>query len=161
MINKTHVVARLAPIPALLRCTGRGGKRVRAFARRGFTLIELLLVMVILAILAAVVVPKFTGRTEQARITRAISDIATIKGALSTYEIDNGHYPSDAEGGLRALIERPGNLATWKRPYIDKLPADPWNHDFIYRQPGNGGKDYDLLSGGPDGHEGGGDDIVE
>ena len=130
-------------------------------ARRGFTLIELLLVMVILAILAAVVVPKFTGRTEQARQTRAIADIATIKGALSQFEIDNGHFPSEAEGGLRALVEKPGDLATWKHSYIDKLPTDPWNHDYVYRQPGNNGKDYDLLSGGPDGHEGGGDDITD
>jgi general secretion pathway protein G len=143
-----------APTPALPRRTGRGRKS-------GFTLIELLLVMVILAILAAVVVPKFTGRTEQARQTRAISDIATIKGALSQFEIDNGHFPSDSEGGLRALVEKPGDLATWKHSYIDKLPQDPWLHDYIYRQPGNGGKDYDLLSGGPDGHEGGGDDIAD
>lgn len=154
-------VVRSAPTAALSGRRRSANNGPRALVRRAFTLIELLLVMVILAILAAVVVPKFTGRTEQARTTRAIADIATLKGALSQYEIDNGHYPSESEGGLRALVEKPGDLATWKHSYIDKLPADPWTHDFIYRQPGNGGKDYDLLSGGPDGHEGGGDDITD
>ena len=76
----------------------------------GFTLIELLLVMVILAILAAVVVPKFTGRTEQARQTKAKTDIATLKGSLSQFEIDNGRFPTTDEG-LNALVNRPGDLA--------------------------------------------------
>src|SRR5881409_1308514 len=127
MIAINGIDMKAAPTPAVPRRTGRGGTR-----SSGFTLIELLLVMVILAILAAVVVPKFTGRTEQARQSRAIADIATIKGALSQFEIDNGHFPSEAEGGLRALVEKPGDLATWKHSYIDKLPTDPWNHDYVY-----------------------------
>lgn len=126
--------------------------------RRGFTLIELLLVLVILAILAAVVVPKFTGRTEQARISAAKADISSIKVALQAFETDTGRFPTTDEG-LKALVEKPGDLQGWNHAYLDKIPQDPWGVDYIYRQPGSNGKDFDLLSGGPDKHEGGNDDI--
>ncbi len=125
---------------------------------RGFTLIELLLVMVILAILAAVVVPKFTGRTEQARQSAATADIATLKVAISAFETDCGRFPTTEEG-LQALVDKPGDLPGWKHAYIEKVPNDPWGHPYIYRTPGTGNKDFDLLSAGPDGHEGGNDDI--
>jgi general secretion pathway protein G len=127
--------------------------------RAGFTLIELLLVMVILAILAAVIVPKFVSRGKQANETAAKSDIATLKLQLDAFEIDNQRYPTTEEG-LMALVEKPsGDLPGWKKQYIDKLPNDPWGHPYIYRCPGSNNKEYDLLSAGPDGHEGGGDDI--
>jgi len=126
--------------------------------RSAFTLIELLLVMVILAILAGVVINKFGGIQERAKDTRAKTDIANIKNALEQYKIVNGSYPTTEEG-LNALVVKPaGDLPDWK-PCLDKLPIDPWTHPYIYRQPGTGSKDYDLLSGGPDGREGGGDDI--
>lgn len=126
---------------------------------RGFTLIELLLVMVILGILAAVVVPKLVGRTDQAKISAAKTDISNLSQALDAYEIDNGKFPSSEEG-LNALIENPGGLQTWKHPYINKLPkADPWGTPYIYRCPGNNNQDYDVVSCGPDKHEGGDDDI--
>jgi len=129
--------------------------------RRAFTLIELLLVMVIIAVLAMVVVPKFTGRSEQARITAATSDIASLEVALDAFEIDTGRYPSNEEG-LSALIEQFGELQNWKGPYIKRgVPQDPWGHAYIYRQPGNyNTSGYDLYSIGPDGREGGEDDIV-
>ena len=123
-----------------------------------FTLIELLLVMVILAILAAVVVPKFTGRTEQARLSAAKTDISSLKVALSAFETDTGRFPTSEEG-LQALVDRPGDLQGWKHSYIEKVPLDPWGHAYIYRLPGSGAKDFDLLSCGPDGHEGGNDDV--
>lgn len=138
------------------RITAQRQRRRRSL--HAFTLIELLLVLVILAILAAVVVPKFTGRTEQARQSAAKADISNLKVALSTFETDNGRFPSSEEG-LRALAEKPGDLPNWKHPYIEKVPTDPWGHDYVYRCPGSGNKDFDLFSMGPDGHEGGGDDI--
>jgi general secretion pathway protein G len=130
---------------------------VRRSAVRAFTLIELLLVMVILAILAAVVVPKFTGRTEDARIKAAKGEISGIKTALDTFEVDNGRYPSTDEG-LNALVTRPGDLPNWKQG-LPKLPVDPWMHPYIYRNPGSNGQSYDLFSAGPDGQEGGADDV--
>jgi general secretion pathway protein G len=121
-------------------------------------LIELLLVMVILAILAAVIVPKFVGRGEQAKVSAAKSDVATLKAQLDAFEIDNGHYPSTEEG-LQALVEKPsGDYPNWKKPYIDKLPMDPWGHPYVYHYPGTGGQDYDLYSGGGGG-EGSGSEI--
>ena len=126
----------------------------------GFTLIELLLVLVILAALAAVVVPKFTKRSEQARITAARTDIANLEVALDAFEIDTGKYPTTNDG-LRALIEERTDVRGWKGPYIKRgVPNDPWGKPYIYRQPGQFNKyGYDLYSYGPDGRQGGGDDI--
>jgi general secretion pathway protein G len=125
--------------------------------RRGFTLIELLLVMVIIAILAAIVVPKMTGRREQANKTAAIAQIANFRQSLSAFEIDNNRYPTTEEG-LNALVTNPGNLPDWKQ-LMDSIPLDPWGHPYVYRCPGSNGKDYDLLSCGPDGQEGTADDV--
>ncbi len=126
--------------------------------RRGFTLIELLLVMVILAILAAVVVPKFTGRTEQARETAAKTDLANLKTSLGAFEIDTGRFPTTDEG-LNALITPPADIQGWRKPYLDKIPLDPWGHPYIYRSPGSDNRDFDLFSTGPDGREGSADDV--
>ncbi len=110
------------------RCPAYTARRFNP-AASAFTLIELLLVMVILAILAAVIVPKFTGRTEQARVTRAVSDIANLNTVLQAFETDNGHFPTTSEG-LNALVEKPsGDYPNWKSSYIPKLPKDPWDHD--------------------------------
>jgi general secretion pathway protein G len=124
----------------------------------GFTLIELLLVLVILAVLAAIVVPKFTGRTQDAKITATKTQISSIKGSLDLFEHDNGRFPSSEEG-LGALVEKPGDLQNWHK-LMDSVPQDSWGHAFIYRLPGTNGKDYDIVSCGPDGNEGGGDDIT-
>ncbi len=129
--------------------------------RRGFTLIELLLVMVILTILAAVVVPKFTRRSEQARVTAAMSDISSLELALDAFEVDTGRYPTTDEG-LAALVQAPPQLPSWKGPYLkrNRVPLDPWGNEYIYRCPGeHNAESYDLFSCGPDGQEGGGDDI--
>ena len=133
--------------------------RVIRSRRGGFSLIELLLVLVILAVLAAVVVPKFTNRTEQARITAAKTDISMLSTALDTFEVDQGRFPSGDEG-LDALVRAPANTPNWKQPYISRgVPNDPWGRPYIYRYPGtNNTHSYDLYSFGPDGREGN-DDI--
>lgn len=128
---------------------------------RGFTLIELLLVMVILAVLATVVVPKFTKRSEQAKETAAKTDIANMEVALDAFEIDTGRYPTNSEG-LRALLEQPSNSEGWRGPYLKRgMPKDPWGLEYIYKQPGQYNEfGYDLSSAGPDGQNGNDDDII-
>jgi general secretion pathway protein G len=124
-------------------------------AATAFTLIELLLVMVILAILAAVIVPKFTGRTEQAKQSRALQDITNLKGQLNIYETDVGSFPQT----LDQLRENTANAPNWHGPYVDKLPDDPWGHPYVYRPPSGDSTEFVLLSAGPDGQEGTADDI--
>lgn len=129
-------------------------------ARRAFTLVELLLVLVILATLAAIVVPKFSGRTEQARVTAAQTQISNFGVALDSFEIDNGYYPK-GKNGLQDLLTQPKDANSWKGPYVKgEIPKDPWGNDYIYECPGkHNDKSYDLMSMGPDGRTGGDDDI--
>ncbi|MFO8013906.1 MAG: type II secretion system major pseudopilin GspG [Phycisphaerae bacterium] len=128
--------------------------------RRGFTLIELLLVLAILAALAAMVVPKFTRRSQQAKDTAARVDIANLEVALDAFEVDCGRYPTTQEG-LGALVDQPADATNWMGPYIKRgLPKDPWGNPYMYRYPGqHNAQGYDLHSYGPDGQEGGDDDV--
>ncbi|MCI0498154.1 MAG: type II secretion system major pseudopilin GspG [Planctomycetales bacterium] len=136
-------------------------RKQRTLPPTGFTLIELLLVLVILAALATVVVPKFTKRSEQAKITAAQTDIANMEVVFDAFEIDIGRYPTTSEG-IRALIDQPSNAEGWKGPYLKRgVPNDPWGNDYIYRQPGQHNEyGYDLSSPGPDGQTGTTDDII-
>ncbi|KRB87923.1 MULTISPECIES: type II secretion system major pseudopilin GspG [Oxalobacteraceae] len=126
-------------------------------ASRGFTLIEIMVVVVIMGILAALVVPKLMGRADDARITAARQDIATLMSALKLYKLDNQRYPS-TEQGLQSLITKPssGPAANgWKSGgYIDKLPKDPWGNPYQYLSPGVKGE-VDVFSYGADGQPGG------
>ena len=134
--------------------------RFRLVRRDAFTLIELLLVLVILGILAAIVVPKFAGRTEQARNTAAQSQISTFNTALDAFEVDNGYYPK-GKNGLQDLVQQPRDAQTWKGPYMkNDIPNDPWGHPYVYEYPGkHNPTSYDLMSMGPDGRVGGDDDV--
>ena len=128
----------------------------------GFTLIELMLVLVILATLAAIVLPKLTGRTQQAKVTAAGTQISQVEVALDAFEIDVGRYPSTAEG-LRALVVKPATDSQgWLQPYLKRdVPLDPWGEEYQYRYPGTYNTDgYDLYSTGPDRKLGGDDDIT-
>lgn len=121
----------------------------------GFTLIELMVVLVILGVLAALVVPSIVGRTADARITAARTDIAALSQALKLYRLDNGQYPTAAQG-LAALTAKPTVApvpANWKR-YVEKMPNDPWNRPYGYALPGVKG-DSDVFSFGADGKPGG------
>lgn len=126
---------------------------------RGFTLIEIMVVITILGILAALIVPRVVGRTDDARIAAAKQDIAQIMGALKLYRLDNGRYPS-TEQGLRALIEKPSTEPVpnnWKQGgYLERnsLPKDPWGKEYQYLSPGLRGE-VDVFSFGRDGQSGG------
>ena len=121
---------------------------------RGITLIELLVVMVIIAMFATLVGQRLFRNVERARQTTAKVQIQEFESVLDTYRLDVGRYPANEEG-LQALRSRPGNLEKWDGPYLRKdVPMDPWGHAYVYRFPGQHG-DFDLLSLGADGQEGG------
>lgn len=126
---------------------------------RGFTLIEIMVVITILGILAALIVPRVVGRTDDARITAAKTDISGILQALKVYRLDNGRYPT-TEQGLRALLEKPGIEPVpnnWKQGgYLDRssTPKDPWGKEYMYLNPGLRGE-IDVFSFGRDGQSGG------
>jgi general secretion pathway protein G len=114
-----------------------------------------MVVVVILGILAVLVVPRVIGRSDDARVTAARHDIATIMQSLKLYRLDNGRYPSN-EQGLQALVTKPQSApvpANW-RAYLDKLPKDPWGAPYQYLNPGVQGE-IDVFSFGADGKPGG------
>ncbi len=135
--------------------------RTSHLRHQAFTLVEMLLVLVILAVLAAIVIPKFSGRSQQAKETAAKSQISGFEMALDSYEVDTGAYPAGTNG-LNALIDQPNNAQNWKGPYLKKgIPPDPWGNAYVYTYPGkNNLKGYDIMSMGPDGQVGGDDDIT-
>ena len=127
----------------------------RRILQRGFTLIELMVILVIVGVLAALIVPNVLDRTDDSRITAARSDVNNLMQALKLYKLDNQVYPS-TEQGLQALAQRPTTAPAapnW-RPYVDKLPNDPWGRPYQYVNPGVKGE-IDVFSFGADGQPGG------
>lgn len=121
----------------------------------GFTLIELMVVLVIIGVLAALIVPNVLDRADDARTTAARTDVTNVMQALKLYRLDNQRYPS-SEQGLQALIAKPSTgpqPLNWK-PYLDKLPNDPWGRPYQYLNPGIKGE-IDVMSFGADGQPGG------
>ena len=129
--------------------------RLRRLASKGFTLIELMVVLVIIGLLAALIVPNVLDRADDARLTAARTDITNVMNSLKLYRLDNQRYPS-AEQGLQALVTKPSVSpvpSNW-RPYLEKLPNDPWGQPYKYLNPGLKGE-VDVFSLGADGKEGG------
>ncbi|KZX95221.1 type II secretion system protein GspG [Sulfitobacter sp. HI0040] len=123
----------------------------------GVTLIEMMVVLVIIALVAAIIVPNVIGRPDEARATVAQTDIRAIGSALELYRLDNQSYPTTAQG-LAALAERPTappEPRNWVAGgYLQSVPLDPWGNAYLYRSPGDTGP-FDLVSLGADGAPGG------
>ena len=121
--------------------------------RAGFTLVEIMLVVIIIGALAAMIIPRLSGRGEEAKAKVARVDIdANLATALRLYELDNGSYPT-TEQGLAALLVKPNTNPlpeNWNGPYVEKDPIDPWGRPYIYVSPGEHRSDYDLSSKGKD-----------
>ena len=136
-------------------------KKIKHRKQAGFTLIELMVVVVIIAILAGLIVPRFMGETDKAKQAKAKMQIESLESALKIYKLDNGSYPT-TEQGLKALVEAPtaGNIPkNWRQGgYLEKgkVPKDPLGNEFVYVSPGSHG-DFDLSSLGADGEPGGED----
>lgn len=130
--------------------------RIRSNRRlHAFTLIELMVVILILAILAALIVPRVVGRQDEAKRSKAAADISSLSSALQQFRLDCDRYPSTEEG-LMALRQAPPDVNNWKGPYLQKaIPTDPWGNEYVYEYPGADEESYVLLSFGADGVEGG------
>jgi general secretion pathway protein G len=121
---------------------------------RGFTLIEIMIVVIIIGLLAALVGPKLFGKLTMAKQKSAKAQIELFGTAFDTFRLDTGRYPTTEEG-LKALREKPSGAENWNGPYLPKeIPLDPWGKPYIYKSPGEH-YDYDLISYGLDGVEGG------
>ncbi len=135
-------------------------RRIRNDA--GFTLIEVMVVIIILGLLAAIVMPRLVGQTDKARYEQAKIQMRILEDALKRYKLENGRFPNTGQG-LQALVQKPSTPPVprnWNRGgYLDKpeIPLDPWGNEFIYVSPGQHGPDYDIMSLGADGLEGGED----
>ena len=129
-------------------------KKERRRHEQGFTLIEILVVIIIIGLLAALVGPRLFGKVSTAKQKAAKAQIELFGTALDTFRLDIGRYPTTEEG-LKALRETPSGVENWQGPYLSKeIPVDPWNRSYVYKSPGEHG-DYDLISYGLDGAEGG------
>ncbi len=120
----------------------------------GFSLIELSTVLAIIGMLAALVGPKLFGKVDEGKQKSAKAQVELFGTALDSFRLDVGRYPTTEEG-LKALREKVSGAEGWKGPYVAKeIPNDPWGKSYVYKCPGDHG-DYDLLSYGADGSEGG------
>ena len=125
-------------------------------SQSGFTLIEIMVVIVILAILAGLVVPKVVGQSDKARVKTTETALATVSNALDMYKVDNSRYPTTAQG-LEALTTPPAEAKNYPEGGYIKggYPTDGWENEMQYVAPGSEGRPYDLFSLGGDNQQGG------
>ena len=122
------------------------------YRRSGFTLIELMVVVIIIAALAGMILPRLWPATDSAKRKIARGDMAGIQTALTMYRLHSNRFPTTEEG-LNILLS-PGTTKDWKEPYLEKKPDDPWGRAYQYRCPGSHNtRGVDIWSLGPDGKE--------
>ncbi|MDN2700404.1 type II secretion system major pseudopilin GspG [Janthinobacterium sp. SUN100] len=128
----------------------------RIRSAHGFMLLELLVVIVIIGLLSAFVAPKYFGQIGRSRTQIAMAQVESFEKALDQYRINVGHYPA-TDAGLIVLFSPLANESNWRGPYLKKgVPQDPWGHAYLYRSPGSEGREYEIVSFGSDGAQGGG-----
>ncbi len=126
-------------------------------AEKGFTLIELLVIVGILALLVSLVAPRFVNRMGSAKTKTAKAQIELFSTAIDTFRLDMGRYPTSLDELVEQLDDK-----RWEGPYLPKkIPRDPWGNDYEYKSPGDGGRDYDIISYGRDGTSGGSDEDAD
>ena len=134
----------------------RGKNKPEAKNDAGFTLLELLVVLVIIGLISGLVGPQVMKLLGKAKSDVAKVQMDNITGSLNLFSLDVGRFPTNDEG-LYVLITKPTDMPQWSGPYLtaDTIPDDPWNRPYMYIQPGNSGKPYQLKSLGADGVIGG------
>lgn len=129
-------------------------------ANRGFTFIEIMLVVLIIGILTAVVVPRMVGQSDKARVSATKAQMESLRTALQQFEVRAGRFPTTQEG-LEALVKKPSDVTDdeWDKT-MDSVPRDAWKQEFIFKSPGDDGRDFDLISKGKDKQENTDDDLT-
>src|ERR1700729_3093704 len=137
------------------QCNGDRAMNKRTRRQAGVTLIEMMVVVTIIALFAALVLPKMMHQADRARITAAHAQINAYLTALGSYKLDTGVFPT-TDQGLQALRQKPEDVENWQGPYLQKeIENDPWGHAYVYRFPGEHGDEPDIVSLGGDGAPGG------
>ncbi len=128
----------------------------RVAAQRAFTMIEIMVVVIVIAILAAIIMPQFIGTTDDAKISTAKANVAELASAIQRFNLNLDRFPTTEEG-LKVLLTAPtGEENKWRGPYVDKIPIDPWGNPFQYRAPGvHQTATFDIWSRGADNADGG------
>lgn len=133
----------------------KSGIRNNRRGQAGVTLIEMLVVVTIIGLFIALVGPALFKNADKAKVTAARAQIDNFQTALGSYKLDTGVFPS-TEQGLKALREKPADVEQWAGPYMPKdIPKDPWEHEYVYKYPGEHGDEPDIISLGRDGQPGG------
>lgn len=161
MINHTHATVAKSLFMNKTTHLNKAAQTKHSATRQtglqaGFTLIEIMVVIVILAILAGLVVPKVVGQSDKARVKTTETALATVSNALDMYKVDNSRYPTTAQG-LDALTTPPADAKNYPEGGYIKggYPTDGWENELQYVSPGSESRPYDLFSLGADGQQGG------
>lgn len=135
--------------------------RTNRAASEGFTLLEILIVILIIGLLTGIVGPRLMSHIGKSEVTTARAQIDAFTKALGAYRLDMGQYPTQQQG-LRALVEAPAGDSRWRGPYLGgAIPKDPWGQDYIYRNPGSQGREFEVISYGRDRSPGGQQDDAD
>ena len=121
--------------------------------RAAFTLLEVLLVLLIIGLLVGLVAPYMFGLRDKANIDAARSQVHLLYDACDLYYLGMQDYPAS----LQQLVENPSGSTKWAGPYIERIPKDPWSHEYVYEYQ-QGAKPL-IFSLGRDGQPNTADDI--